>query len=59
MLQASSGPGAALMPGFQTVFLWTVPFMALAFILAVARTEKPLSDEMREVAAGNVEVAEY
>jgi hypothetical protein len=41
------------------VFFWTVPFMALAFVLALAMKEKPLSEEMREVAAGAVEIAEY
>jgi hypothetical protein len=46
--------------GFQTVFLWTVPFMVLALILAVAMPEQPLSQQMREVAAGKTtDVAEY
>jgi len=48
-----------LVHGFQTVFLWTVPFMAIALILGITMREKPLSEEMREVAAGNVEVNEY
>ncbi len=45
--------------GFQTVFLWTVPFMAVALALALLMKEEPLSEEMLEVAAGNVEVSEY
>jgi len=45
--------------GFQTVFFWTVPFMVLALILAIILREEPLSEEMREVAAGQVDVPEY
>ncbi len=45
--------------GFQTVFFWTVPFMVLALILAVVMREQPLSEQMREVAAGTTEVLEY
>jgi EmrB/QacA subfamily drug resistance transporter len=45
--------------GFQVVFFWTVPFMALSLVLAIVMPEKPLSEEMREVAAGNVDVPEY
>jgi EmrB/QacA subfamily drug resistance transporter len=51
--------GAADMQAFQTVFAWTVPFMVVALILAVGMREKPLSDQMREVAAGQAEVPEY
>jgi MFS family permease len=48
-----------LIHGFQQVFFWTVPFMAAALVLALIVPEKPLSEEMREVAAGHVEVSEY
>lgn len=48
-----------LMHGFRQVFFWTVPFMAVALVLALVMPEKPLSEEMREVAAGQVEVSEY
>jgi len=41
------------------VFLWTVPFMALALVASLAMKEKPLSEEMIQVAAGEVEVPEY
>ncbi len=41
------------------LFGWTVPFMAIALVLALVMKEKPLSEEMIEVAAGKVEVAEY
>jgi hypothetical protein len=51
--------GAAGMHAFQTVFAWTVPFMVVALVLAVAMREKPLSDQMREIAAGEVEAPEY
>jgi EmrB/QacA subfamily drug resistance transporter len=44
---------------YQAVFAWTVPFMGLALILAVMMPEKPLSEEMIEVAAGKAEVPEY
>ena len=43
-------------PAYQAVFLGTVPFMAVAPILALVMPEKPLSEEMIEVAEGKVEV---
>jgi MFS family permease len=49
----------AAVAAFGTVFFWTVRFMALALVLALVMKEQPLSEEMIEVAAGNVEVAEY
>ena len=45
--------------GFQRVFFWAVPFMVLALVLSVAMRERPLSEAMLEVVAGNVEVPEY
>jgi EmrB/QacA subfamily drug resistance transporter len=60
--------GAILVHGFtaglttgayQAVFAWTIPFMGLALILALIMPEKPLSEEMIEVAAGKAEVPEY
>ncbi len=44
---------------YHSVFLWTVPFMALALVLALVMPEKPLSEEMIAVAEGKVEVPEY
>jgi len=44
---------------YQHVFAWTIPFMALALVLALVMREKPLSEEMIEVATGNAEVPEY
>ncbi len=44
---------------YREVFAWTIPFMALALILAVVMREKPLSEEMIEVAEGKAEVSEY
>jgi len=44
---------------FQTVFLWSAPFMIASFVLALVMREKPLSEEMIEVAEGRVEVPEY
>jgi MFS family permease len=53
--------GAILTAGhsFGSVFFWTVPCMAVALVSALAMHEKPLSDEMREVAEGKIEVPEY
>ncbi len=45
--------------GYQAVFAWTIPFAVLALILAVITPERPLSEEMIEVAAGKAEVPEY
>jgi hypothetical protein len=50
---------AAYVPAFDGVFRWTVPVMGLALILALVMREKPLSQEMIEVAQGNAEVPEY
>jgi EmrB/QacA subfamily drug resistance transporter len=44
---------------YQAVFAWTIPFMALALVLALVMREKPLSEEMIEVTAGQAEVPEY
>ena len=49
------GPVAA----YHAVFGWTVPFMALALVLGLLMPEKPLSQEMIEVAEGKAEVPEY
>jgi MFS family permease len=53
------GVSAASLAGYLAVFAWTIPFMALALILAVLMPEKPLSDEMIDVAAGRAEAPEY
>ncbi len=50
---------AQLAHSFAVLFAWTVPFMAVALLLALAMKEKPLSEEMIDVASGKVEVAEY
>jgi MFS family permease len=44
---------------YQHVFFWTVPVMALSLVLALVMREKPLSEEMLQVAEGKVEVPEY
>jgi len=44
---------------YQAVFTWTIPFMGLALILALIMREKPLSEEMLQVAEAKVEVPEY
>ena len=41
------------------LFGWTVPFMAVALVLALVVKEKPLPEEMIDVAAGTADVAEY
>jgi EmrB/QacA subfamily drug resistance transporter len=50
---------AAVASSYGTVFLWCVPVMALALVLALAMCEQPLSDEMIAVAAGEQEAPEY
>ncbi|MFD5626656.1 MDR family MFS transporter [Streptomyces sp. NPDC127072] len=58
--QLAHGTGTShTVHAFHTVFLWTVPFMALAFVLSLAMKEKPLSEEMIQVAEGKVEAPEY
>src|SRR6201992_1080808 len=57
-LSATAGP-PPLAHSFAVLFGWTVPFMIVALLLALVMKEKPLSDEMIEVASGKVEVAEY
>ncbi|SDM58925.1 MDR family MFS transporter [Nonomuraea jiangxiensis] len=62
ILVAATGPNptpASMTYAFQTVFLWSVPFMVVSFVLALVMREKPLSEEMIEVAEGKVEVPEY
>jgi MFS family permease len=50
--------GIVALAAVAAVFRWTVPFMALALVLALAMREKPLSEEMIE-AQGKAEVPEY
>ena len=50
---------AAIVSGYNTVFFWCVPVMAVALVLALRLEEKPPSDEMLAVAAGEVDVPEY
>jgi hypothetical protein len=51
---ADGGAGA-----YHAVFGAAVPFMVLARILALVMPEKPLSEEMIEVAVDKAEVPEY
>jgi hypothetical protein len=44
---------------YHAVFGAAVPFMVLALVLALVMPEKPLSEEMTEVAEGKAEVPEY
>jgi len=44
---------------FQSVFLWSLPLMGAALILAVLMPEKTLSEEVMEIAEGKIEVPEY
>ena len=53
---SSAGGGAA---AYHAVFGAAVPFMVLALVLALVMPEKPLSEEMIEVAEGKAEVPEY
>jgi EmrB/QacA subfamily drug resistance transporter len=50
---------ASYLHGFQAVFFWTVPFMLVAMILSIALPERPLSTEIRDVAAGRADAPEY
>jgi len=56
---AGASTAASSAHAFDTVFRLTVPFMALSLVLALIMAEKPLSEEMIEVAEGKVEAAEY
>jgi EmrB/QacA subfamily drug resistance transporter len=56
---SSPAGGAHPAHAFTVLFGWTVPFMAFALVLALVMREKPLSEEMIDVAAGKVDVAEY
>ncbi|HEX3957682.1 MAG TPA: hypothetical protein VHZ03_13785 [Trebonia sp.] len=38
--------GGNTLHAYRVVFSWTIPFMALALILALVMPEKPLSEEM-------------
>lgn len=40
---------------FQRVFLWTLPLMGVAAVLAVLMPEQPLSDEIKHIAHGRIE----
>jgi EmrB/QacA subfamily drug resistance transporter len=51
-----AAPSAA---AFHRVFLLTVPFMAVALVLALVMREKPLSAEIVEIAEGKAEAPEY
>jgi EmrB/QacA subfamily drug resistance transporter len=44
---------------YHDVFFWTVPFMAVCLVLGLVMKEKPLSEEMIQVAEGKAEVPEY
>jgi MFS family permease len=48
-----------IVSAYNTVFFWCVPIMALALILAMRMREKPLSEEMIAVAAGEIDAPEY
>jgi MFS family permease len=50
---------SAIAGGYGTVFFWGVPAMAVAFVLSLLLREKPLSEQMVAVAAGEVDVPEY
>jgi EmrB/QacA subfamily drug resistance transporter len=55
----TAGMPTGAVHAFHTVFLWTVPFMALSLILAIVMRERPLTEEMIEVAQGRTDVPEY
>ncbi|MGD0556306.1 MAG: hypothetical protein ABSA93_15180 [Streptosporangiaceae bacterium] len=51
--------GGHAVAAYQTVFEWTIPFMAVALVLALVMREEPLSEEMAEIAAGKAEAPEF
>jgi MFS family permease len=51
--------GGHTVAAYQTVFEWTIPFMAVALILALIMREEPLSEEMADIAAGKAEAPEF
>jgi EmrB/QacA subfamily drug resistance transporter len=58
-LSGHAATARGYLSGFQAVFHWTLPFMIAALILAIIMREEPLSEQMREVAAGNAQIPEY
>ena len=46
-------------PRSPGLFRWTVLCTVVTLVLALIMREQPLSEEMHEVTAGNVEVSEY
>jgi EmrB/QacA subfamily drug resistance transporter len=58
-LPATAPTTSQFMHGFQAVFLWTVPVMAVALVLAMVMREKPLAEHMADIASGKIEVPEY
>ena len=56
---AGAGTVAAVASGYGIAFFWCVPVMAVALGLAIALREKPLSEEMVAVPAGEIDVPEY
>ncbi len=54
-----AGTAASIAGGYGTVFSWCVPAMGVALVLSLALREKPLSEQMVAVAAGEVDVPEY
>jgi predicted MFS family arabinose efflux permease len=55
----AAGLATAPAHAFSVVFAATVPIAAVSLILALIMREKPLSEEMIEIADGRVEAPEY
>jgi EmrB/QacA subfamily drug resistance transporter len=51
--------GGNAVEAYRAVFTWAIPVTALAFALGVIMPERPLSEEMVQVAEGKVEAPEY
>ena len=51
--------GATTVHAFSVVFSATVPIAAVMLVLALIMREKPLSEEIAEIAAGKAEAPEY
>lgn len=56
---ASSGRAIPDIAAFHQVFLWAAPLAAICLVLAVVMEERPLSQEVMEIAEGKIDVQEY
>jgi EmrB/QacA subfamily drug resistance transporter len=58
-LAGHAATAAGDLTGYRTVFAWTLPFMIVSLVLAILMREEPLSERIRDAAAGNAEIPGY